>query len=72
MFLQYSVLCESSLLIKQSLLWETETPPQNVFPPIKKICYRFPGKFRNRLLTEILTEVPISHSLTEFNQPFNQ
>ena len=32
----------------------------------------FPGKFCNRLLTEILTEVPISHSLTEFNQPFNR
>ena len=31
-----------------------------------------PGKFCNRLLTEILTEVPISHSLTEFNQPFNR
>ena len=31
-----------------------------------------PGKFCNRLLTEILTEVPISHSSTEFNQPFNR
>ena len=31
-----------------------------------------PGKFCNRLLTEILTEVPISHSLTEFNQHFNR
>ena len=31
-----------------------------------------PGKFCNRLLTEILTEVPISHSLTEFKQPFNR
>ena len=30
------------------------------------------GKFCNRLLTEILTEVPISHSLTEFNQHFNR
>ena len=27
-----------------------------------------PGKFCNRLLTEILTEVPMS----EFNQPFNR
>ena len=31
-----------------------------------------PSKFCNRLLTEILTEVPISHSLTEFNQPSNR
>ena len=31
-----------------------------------------PGKFCNRLLTEILTEVPISQSLTKFNQPFNR
>ena len=31
-----------------------------------------PGKFCNRLLTEILTEVRISHSLTEFNQHFNR
>ena len=31
-----------------------------------------PGKFYNRLLTEILTEVPISHSLIEFNQLFNR
>ena len=31
-----------------------------------------PGKFCNRLLTEILVEVPISRSLTEFNQPFNR
>ena len=31
-----------------------------------------PGKFCNRLLTKILTEVPISHLLTEFNQPFNR
>ena len=31
-----------------------------------------PGKFCNRLLTEILTEVPISHSLTEVNQRFNR
>ena len=30
-----------------------------------------PGKFCYRLLTEILNEVPISHSLTEFNQHFN-
>ena len=36
------------------------------------IRIEFPGKFCNRLLTEILTEVPISHSLTEFNQPFNR
>ena len=31
-----------------------------------------PGKFCNRLLTEILIEVPISHSLTEFDQHFNR
>ena len=34
--------------------------------------FSFPGKFYNPLLIEILTEVPISHSLTEFNQPFNR
>ena len=34
--------------------------------------FRNPGKFCNEILTEILTEVPISHSLTEFNQPFNR
>ena len=33
---------------------------------------RYPGKFCYRLLTEILTEVPVGHSLTEFNQPFNR
>ena len=31
-----------------------------------------PGKFGNRLLTEILTEVPISHSLTKFKKPFDR
>ena len=31
-----------------------------------------PGKFCNRLLTEILTEVAINHSLSEFNQLFNR
>ena len=35
-------------------------------------CKGYPGKFCNRLLTDILTEVPISYSLTEFNQPFNR
>ena len=34
--------------------------------------FSFPGRFYNPLFIEILTEVPISHSLTEFNQPFNQ
>ena len=39
---------------------------------IKKVMLLIPGKFCNRLLTEILTEVPISHSLTEFNQNINR
>ena len=37
----------------------------------KKDASKDAVKFCNRLLTEILTEVLISHSLTEFNQPFN-
>ena len=34
--------------------------------------FSFPGWFYNPLLIEILTEVPISHSLIEFNQPLNR
>ena len=35
-----------------------------------RMNFLFPGKFCNRPLTEILTEIQISHSLIEFNQPF--
>ena len=35
---------------------------------VRSSSFSDPGKFCNRLLTEI----PISHSLTEFNQPFNR
>ena len=43
-----------------------------VYAKLLNNSYSNPGKFCNWLLTEILTEVPISHSLTEFNQHFNR
>ena len=67
---------EAIVLMEDMLEWnpiKRPTAQQSLrFFIVKNPYLHVSGKFCNRLLTEILTEVSISHSSTEFNQHFNR